>query len=83
MSMITHHNSVEDLLSLLKIRTRVHTLVIVETDGNILACTAKSVKARNLFKRLFMGVAGIYNSKIKLEELTEDILEVKNILQIV
>ena len=83
MSNITQHTDIEDLHSLIKLRTRVHTMVFVETDGTLTACTAKSAKAKNMFKRQFLGLAGVYTAKIQLNELIEDIEAVKEILQII
>ena len=65
MSNITQHTDIEDLHSLIKLRTRVHTIVFVETDGTLSACTAKSAKAKNMLRRQFLGLAGVYTAKIQ------------------
>ena len=75
------HYGIEDLHEVLAKRHSVPTLVLFIHD-ELNSMTIRSKRGRAYFEKFFLGVVGVYDSKITKKELREDIEATKKILKI-
>ena len=75
------HYGIDDLYEVLAKRHSVPTMVIF-IHNELNSMTIRSKKGRTYFEKFFLGVVGVYDSKITKKELQEDIDTTKQILKI-
>ncbi len=79
--MLTVHKETEELFSIIKKRKQAATRVFF-IGNELTSCLASTVYGKEMFKKYFLGAVGVFDKKIKLDALKEDIEKTKQIIRI-